>query len=165
MATKCSRDLLAVMLALALALVATTASRAHHSFSAQYDAAKRITLRGLVTKVEWRNPHAYFYMDVDDGAGNISQWAFEMGAPSVLQRRGFTRNTLVIGTIVEVNGALARDGSQLVNATTLLFTDTGEMLSASDGPISGSSIPDIDVDGSNEDRDRDDDRSGSSTER
>ena len=120
-------------------LLGVTAVSAHHSFSAQYDANQQITLRGFVTKVEWRNPHAYFYMDVEDDAGNIRQWAFEMGAPSVLQRRGWTRNSLRIGDIVEVNGALARDGSPLVNATAVLFTDSGEQLTASDGPISGAS--------------------------
>ena len=121
----------------AVALAGATATSAHHSFSAQYDADAQITLRGFVTKVEWRNPHAYFYMDVEDNDGGISQWAFEMGAPSVLARRGWSRNSLSIGDIVEVSGALARDGSPLVNATSVLFTDTGELLTASDGPISG----------------------------
>jgi DNA/RNA endonuclease YhcR with UshA esterase domain len=124
-----------------VSLLDSSESRAHHSFSAQYDADKQITLRGFVTKVEWRNPHAYFYMDVDDGQGNIRQWAFEMGAPSVLQRRGWMRDSLKIGDIVEVNGALARDGSPLVNATAVLFPDTGERLTASDEPISGAALP------------------------
>lgn len=124
-----------------LGLLGAVPSRAHHSFSAQYDADKQIRLRGLVTKVEWRNPHAYFYMDVDDGQGNISQWAFEMGAPIVLQRRGWMRDSLKIGDVVEVNGARARDGSRLVNATAVLFPDTGERLTASDAPISGTAVP------------------------
>lgn len=125
----------------ACVVLGAAASQAHHSFSAQYDAGKQVTLRGFVTKVEWRNPHAYFYMDVDDGDGNVSQWAFEMGAPSVLQRRGWTRNSLQIGDVVEVNGALARDGSPLVNATAVLFPDTGERLTTSDGPIGGTAVP------------------------
>ena len=125
-----------------LALTVTTAGHAHHSFSAQYDADKQVTLRGFISKVEWRNPHAYFYMDVEDQAGEINQWAFEMGAPSVLQRRGWSRNSLQIGNIVEVNGALARDGSRLVNATAIVFMDTGERLTASDGPIGGTSTTD-----------------------
>lgn len=123
-------------------LLAMVPSSAHHSFSAQYDADQQITLRGFVTKIEWRNPHAYFYMDVDEGGGNYRQWAFEMGAPIMLQRRGWTRNSLRIGDIVEVNGARARDGSPLVNATAVLFPDTGERLTASDGPISGTSNAD-----------------------
>ncbi len=127
----------AVVLAALLVLLAARAADAHHSFSAQYDASKQVTILGFVTKVEWRNPHAYFYMDVEDENGNITQWAFEMGAPSVLQGRGWTRNSLEIGDIVEVNGALARDGSPLVNATAVVFPDTGERLTASDGPISG----------------------------
>ena len=124
-----------------LVLSSVTVSRAHHSFSAQYDAAQQVTLRGFVTKVEWRNPHAYFYLDVDDGQGNVNQWAFEMGAPIVLQRRGWTRNSLQIGDIVEVNGARARDGSMLVNATAVLFPETGERLTASDDAIAGASVP------------------------
>lgn len=131
------RTLLAVT-----ALLGATAGSAHHSFSAQYDANKQITLRGFVTKVEWRNPHAYFYLDVEDDAGGISQWAFEMGAPSVLERRGWRRDSLSIGDIVEVSGALARDGSPLVNATSVTFIDTGAALTASDGPIGGQSVPD-----------------------
>lgn len=130
-----------VVLTAALGLLGAATSNAHHSFSAQYDASKQITVRGFVTKVEWRNPHAYFYMDVEDETGKITQWAFEMGAPSVLQRRGWTRNSIEIGDIVEVNGALARDGSPLVNATAIVFTDTGEGLTASDGPISGTAVP------------------------
>jgi DNA/RNA endonuclease YhcR with UshA esterase domain len=127
--------------AVVLTLLEPHPSRAHHSFSAQYDAEQQITLRGLVTKIEWRNPHAYFYMDVDDGRGNISQWAFEMGAPIVLARRGWARDSLKIGDIVEVNGARARDGSALVNATAVLFPDTGKRLTASDGPIGGTAVP------------------------
>ncbi len=128
------------MLIAGLAATGMTTGHAHHSFAAQYDADQQITLLGFVTKVEWRNPHAYFYMDVEDADGNISQWAFEMGAPIVLQRRGWRRDSLQIGDIVEVNGALARDGSQLVNATAVVFQDTGERLTASDGPIGGTAL-------------------------
>lgn len=124
----------------ALCLLAASASRAHHSFSAQYDADNQITVRGLVTKVDWRNPHAYFYMDVEDDEGNIDKWAFEMSAPSALAERGWARDSLKIGDLVEVNGALARDGSRLVNATAVLFLETGERLTASDGRIAGTAV-------------------------
>ena len=102
---------------------------AHHSFSVQYDDTKPITIEGLVTKVEWTNPHVYFYMDVTDEQNEVSDWAFEMVAPIVLERRGWTRNTLQIGEIVEVEGYLARDGSRLASAASLHIIRTGERYS------------------------------------
>ena len=89
---------------------------AHHSFAAQYDATKKISLKGAVTKVEWMNPHARFYIDVKDEAGKVTNWELELGSPNGLMRRGWTRNTLKIGDSVEVDGSLAKDGSKLANA-------------------------------------------------
>src|SRR2546427_13094563 len=83
-----------LMIALGVLLTATSAL-AHHSFSSEYDSKQPITLKGLVTKIEWQNPHAYFYVNVkDDTTGAVTNWALEMGAPSGLQRQGWTRNTL-----------------------------------------------------------------------
>jgi len=110
-------------------LLASTAARAHHSFAVQYDDSKAITIQGLVTKVEWTNPHVYFYMDVTDEQDEITTWAFEMVAPIVLERRGWTRKTLGIGEIVQVDGFLARDGSRLASAASLLIVRTGERYS------------------------------------
>jgi hypothetical protein len=114
--------------------VASTLGIAHHSFSAQYDGSQPITLQGLVTKVEWTNPHTYFYLDVADDDKNVTSWAFEMGSPIVLQRRGWSPRSLKIGDLVEVDGYLARDGAQLVNASSVLLLRTGERLHALTAP-------------------------------
>ena len=103
---------------------------AHHSFAAQYDGQKKVTLKGIVTKVEWMNPHAYFYINVTDEKGKVANWALEMGAPAGLQKQGWTRNTLHIGDEVIVNGSLAKDGSKLANANSVVMASTGKKLGA-----------------------------------
>ena len=118
-------------------LTSASAVQAHHSFAAQYDPEKPVTMQGMVTKVEWLNPHVYFYLDVSDSDGNVTRWAFEMAAPSALRNRGWSRNSMTIGDIVEVDGVLARDGSPLVNAFTVLLTGTGELLTASTTQVPG----------------------------
>lgn len=115
-------------------VIATTIGIAHHSFSAQYDADKPITVRGWVTKVEWTNPHTYFYLDVADEDNGVSEWAFEMGSPIVLQRFGWTPRSLEIGDQVEVEGYLARDGSQIVDAASVLVLGSGLRLQAMSAP-------------------------------
>jgi hypothetical protein len=97
-------------------LMAAVPVLAHHSFSSEYDASKPVTLEGLVTKIEWQNPHVYFYINVKDASGKVTNWALEMGAPSGLQRQGWTRNTLQVGDQVKVEGTLARNGTPLANA-------------------------------------------------
>jgi hypothetical protein len=112
-----------------LSLAAVTA-QAHHSFSAQYDAQKAVKLSGTVTKIEWQNPHVYIYVDVPDDKGSVTPWAFEMGAPAVLTRTlGWTRSTLNIGDVVNIDGRAARDGSNLANARTVTLA-SGETLGA-----------------------------------
>jgi Family of unknown function (DUF6152) len=103
---------------------------AHHSFSAEYDSAKKITLKGIVTKVDWMNPHVYFYLDVSDENGNVVNWAFEMGPPNGLQRSGWTRNTMKVGDEVIVEGTLAKDGSKQANARSVTMASTGKKLGA-----------------------------------
>ena len=103
-----------------------TPASGHHSFSVQYDDTRPITLQGWLTKVEWTNPHVYFYLDVVGENDDVENWAFEMVAPIVLERRGWTRNTLQIGEEIEVDGYLARDGSRLASAETLHIVRTGE---------------------------------------
>jgi hypothetical protein len=102
------------------------ATRAHHSFAAEFDATKPITLTGLVTRVEWANPHAWFYINVKDATtGQVANWGAEMGPPHLLQRRGWRRDTLKPGEAVTVSGALARDGSRRMNAGKVTLTATG----------------------------------------
>jgi hypothetical protein len=94
---------------------------AHHSFAAEFDAAKTVKFDGVVTKVEWLNPHVYFYVDVKDPkTGKVSNWGCEMGSPNGLARQGWTRNTLKIGMVVNVEGSQARDGSNIANARNVL---------------------------------------------
>jgi hypothetical protein len=98
-------------------LLAPVPASTHHSFSAEYDSTKPIKLQGLVTKVEWMNPHTYFYINVKDEKGKVTNWALEMGAPGALQKQGWTRNTLQIGDDVTVEASLAKDGSDKANAS------------------------------------------------
>ena len=103
---------------------------AHHSFAAEYDSKKPVTLKGVVTKVDWMNPHVYFYLDVTDESGKITNWGFEMGPPNGLQRSGWTRNTMKIGDQVIVEGTLAKDGSNQANARSVTMASTGKRLGA-----------------------------------
>lgn len=101
---------------------------AHHAFTAQYDSAKSVQIEGVVVKVEWMNPHAYFFVDTTDADGNVTTWACEMGAPAALVKRGWTRQSLNIGDVVTVDGLAARDGSTSLNARSIALNATGERL-------------------------------------
>jgi hypothetical protein len=111
-------------------LVAAAPVLAHHSFSAEYDSAKRVTLKGIVSKVDWMNPHVYFYIDVKDDSGAIINWALEMGPPNGLQRSGWNRNTIKVGDEIIVDGTLAKDGSKQANARSVTMASTGKKLGA-----------------------------------
>ena len=111
--------------------ISHVAVSAHHSFSAEYDANKPVNLKGAVTKIEWTNPHAYFYIDVrDEKTGKVTNWAMEMGAPAVIQRSGWTRNTMKIGDVVVVEGSQAKNGKAWANARTVTMASTGKRLGA-----------------------------------
>ena len=114
---------------LMLAISATDmALSAHHSFAAEYDRNKPVTLMGPVTRVEWMNPHVYFYIDVKEPAGTAATWAIEGGAPNTLYRAGWRKDSLKIGDVVTVHGYLARDGTKLANMSTVILADGREVL-------------------------------------
>jgi hypothetical protein len=104
---------------------------AHHSFDAEYDRNKPITLAGVVTKIEWMNPHARFYVDVKDGEGNVTSWNLELGSPASLIRRGWTRRSLKVGDQVTVNASLAKDGAKMANVRTVVLADGTSVFGAS----------------------------------
>src|SRR5215472_6732000 len=121
--------LIASTLAVLLA-VAATPSEAHHSFAAEYDSGKPVTVTGVVTRIEWTNPHAYIYVDVTDKDGKVTNWGFEMGPPHMLQRAGWKKNSLSIGEQVVVDGWIARNRSQYANARKVTRVSTGQVLGA-----------------------------------
>jgi hypothetical protein len=124
-----------VRLLAAIAVLASSSSAvtAHHSFAAQYDANKPVTLKGIVSKVEWTNPHARFYVDVRDETGTVTNWNLELASPNVLVRNGWSRKSLMVGDEIVVEGSLAKDGSKMANARVVRLADGRRVFAGSSG--------------------------------
>ena len=125
---------LAGVCAAALGLMAAAVPLlAHHSFAAEYDANKPITITGTVTKLEWMNPHARFYVDVNEADGKVTHWNFELGAIPVLVKQGWRRDSLKAGDQVTVEGSRAKDGSTTANARSVKLADGRRVFGGSSG--------------------------------
>ena len=130
--------LLSVLAVVGGLMIVSLPALAHHSFAAEYDSTKPVKLTGAVTKVEWMNPHARFYIDVKDESGAVINWELELGSPNGLMRQGWTRNSMKIGDIVIVEGSQAKSGKPHANARSVTMASTGKKLGAgsSEGQVS-----------------------------
>jgi len=117
----------------ALAAAISLPVQAHHSFAAEFDANKPVTLVGSVTKVEWQNPHIWVYLDVKDDQGHVQPWQCEGGAPNTLTRNGWSRDSLKYGEQVTIDGALAKDGSKTCNMRVVKLPDGRTVFAGSSG--------------------------------
>jgi len=122
-----------LLAAFAILASSSAAVSAHHSFAAQYDANKPVTLKGIVSKVEWTNPHARFYVDVRDETGTVTNWNLELASPNVLVRNGWSRKSLMLGDEIVVEGSLAKDGSKMANARVVRLADGRRVFAGSSG--------------------------------
>jgi Family of unknown function (DUF6152) len=111
-------------------LAAAAPIHAHHSFAAEFDATKPVKMTGTVTKIEWTNPHVWFYVDIKDETGKVTNWGFELGSPNGLMRAGWTRNSMKVNEVVTIEGSAAKDGSNHVNARSVTLASTGQKLFA-----------------------------------
>ena len=126
-----------LMLAVLGLLVTAAPTLAHHSFAAEFDASKPLKLTGTVTKLEWTNPHTWFFVDVKGEDGKITNWGFEMGSPNGLMRAGWTRNSMKVGDTVTVEASRAKDGSNNANARSVTLASTGKTLFAASSQTEG----------------------------
>jgi hypothetical protein len=122
------RLLVALMVGLIGAVVPLLA---HHAFEAEFDRNKPVNVTGSVTKVEWQNPHARFYVDAKDETGKVNNWDFELGSPNGLMRRGWTRNSMKVGDIVTVVGSRAKNSPYVGNARTVTLADGKRLFAGS----------------------------------
>lgn len=123
MGSQAMRPLAFAAFACAVWLASGPPALAHHSGAAEFDSTKKVDLTGVVTKVEWTNPHAHFYIDVKDASGNVVNWNFELASPNVLIRNGWHRNSIKPGDTVTVTGSRAKDSSNYASAGEITFPD------------------------------------------
>ena len=117
-----------ILVAGVVVLLAAMPVLSHHSFYAEFDANKPVKLTGAVTKVEWENPHAWFYLDVKEDSGAVSNWGFELGSPNLLIRAGWGKNSLKVGDVVTVEASRAKNGKNIANAKVVILASTGQKL-------------------------------------
>jgi hypothetical protein len=122
-----------IAILIATLTVGASLASAHHSFAAEYDGTKPIAVTGVVTKVEWTNPHARIYVDVKDDKGVVTNWNFELGGPLQLNRLGWKRDAVKVGDQIKVEGYLAKDGSKMANARNVVFADGRKIFAGSSG--------------------------------
>ena len=128
-----TRNLLACLVVGCSLLTAGQPIRAHHSETAEYDRAKPVKVTGTIKKVEWQNPHVWFYVDVTDESGKITTWGFSAAPPGSLMRRGVNKEALKLGAVVNVEGSRARDGSNNASGRSVTFADGTNVFTASEG--------------------------------
>jgi hypothetical protein len=124
---------LALTVTLTVTAVTIRSLSAHHAFTSEFDGNKPLVLKGVVTKTEWVNPHAWVYIDVKGPSGDVSNWAIECGAPNALLRRGWNKNSLLIGTGIVVDGYGAKNGSKIANARDITLPDGKKLFVGSSG--------------------------------
>lgn len=130
MAQKLRGSLVVVLAVMALTAWAQPVS-AHHAFAAEYDEKRQVILTGNITRVDWANPHAHFFLSVRDASGRFSSWDLELASPNTLQRGGWTRKSLKVGEVVKVNGYLAKDGANVAHAKDIWLPNGRKVLAGS----------------------------------
>jgi hypothetical protein len=130
------------LIVLATALASAIPLLAHHSFAAEFDASHAIRLTGTLSKVDWSNPHSYFYIDVKDDKGQVVRWGCEAGGPNALTRRGWKKSDLKLGDTLIIDGYPARDGSALMDARRVTFPDGKSLYGGSAGDGGPGDTPD-----------------------